>query len=293
MFGFIKPETKELKVKEHELYKSVYCGLCRVMGKRYSYLYKMSLSYDFVFFVLLRLYTCPETVSFSKKRCIAHPAKKKTMMDKNNALEIASDVGVIMLYHDFIDKIRDKDGIKSFLCRLTLPELKRLRKKACKNPYILEFDKCAEEYLKTLFEYEQSSEKSVDMPADIFGKLLGDALSVGLDGNNKRIIFEIGKHLGRWIYIIDAIADLDKDIKKKKYNPFLASYNCVDEIKSHGDTIQSALTKDLFDAYQSLILIDNSDENIFNILENIISIGNINTQNTILKKNNFSFSINN
>ena len=62
-------------------------------------------------------------------------------MNGNEALDTASDVGVIMLYHDFLDKINDKDGIKSLLCRLVLPELKRLRKKACKSSeMIAEFE---------------------------------------------------------------------------------------------------------------------------------------------------------
>ena len=54
MFGYIKPQIPELKVKEHELYKATYCGLCRAMGKRTGCMSKMTLSYDFVFLVLLR-----------------------------------------------------------------------------------------------------------------------------------------------------------------------------------------------------------------------------------------------
>lgn len=288
MFGYIKPDSKELKVKEYELYKSTYCGLCRVMGKRYSFIYKMSLSYDFVFMVLLRLLISSEKVSFSKKRCIAHPTKKKVMMEENEALRVASDVGVIMLYHDFLDKIHDKDGIKSLFCKIFLPELKRLRKRACnKNESILEFDRKVSQGLQKLSEYEEDIIQSVDMPAEQFGQILGCALSLGLGGADEKIIFELGKSIGKWIYITDALDDIDNDEKKNKYNPFLAVYGSANEAKKHGDTISVSLLSELDRAYKAFILLDCNDKGVYNIIDNIIRIGNINTQEEILKRNCF------
>ena len=33
---------------------------------------------------------------------------------------------------------------------------------------------------------------------------------------------ELGRNLGRFIYLLDAVLDYDEDLKKNKYNPFLA-----------------------------------------------------------------------
>lgn len=33
MFGYIKPNREEMKVKEYNTYKAVYCGLCKCMGR--------------------------------------------------------------------------------------------------------------------------------------------------------------------------------------------------------------------------------------------------------------------
>ena len=287
MFGYVKPDYRELKVKEYDLYKSAYCGLCRVMGKRYSYIYKMSLSYDFVFMVLLRLYASPENVSFTKRRCIAHPTKKKVMMEENSALSLASDVGVIMLYHDFLDKINDKDGFKSFVCKLIMPELKRLRKKACKNENISAFDKFVEERLKNLSNIEKDSTPSVDIPSEEFGLILAEALSIGYEGTNKRITYEIGKNIGKWIYIIDAVDDIDRDEKNKNYNPFLATFENADEAKRNGQMISTALLNTLAAADKALALLDNTDKNVYEILSNIIRLGNTKIQEEILNKNNY------
>ncbi len=287
MFGYVKPQKNELKVKEYELYKSAYCGLCRVMGKRYSYIYKMSLSYDFVFMVLLRLYALSEKVTFSQRRCIAHPTKKKTMMDINNALDISADIGVIMLYHDFVDKINDRDGIKSVICKLILPEIKRLRKKSCKNENIRAFDELAHISLKKLSEIEKDNTPSVDMPAEVFGSLLGNALSIGLDGSRKRTVYEIGRNIGKWIYIIDAVNDIDEDEEHNKYNPLLAMFGNAEEAKKQYDLINTSLLNILSCADKALELMDNTDTGIYNILTNIIRLGNVDTQDKILRKNKF------
>lgn len=287
MFGYVKPDYRELKVKEYDLYKSAYCGLCRVMGKRYSYIYKMSLSYDFVFMVLLRLYASPENVSFAKKRCIAHPTKKKVMMEENSALSLASDVGVIMLYHDFLDKINDKDGFKSFICKLVMPEIKRLHKKACKDENISVFDKFVEERLNNLSKIEKDFTPSIDIPSEEFGLILAEALSIGYEGANKRITYEIGKNIGKWIYIIDAVDDIDSDEKNKTYNPFLATFKTADEAKKHGEMILTALLNTLSEADKALSLLDNTDRNVYEILSNIIRLGNTKIQEDILSKNNY------
>ena len=287
MFGYVRPNKNELKVKEFEVYKSTYCGLCRVMGKRYSCIYKMSLSYDFVFMVLLRLYAAPEKVGFTKRRCIAHPTKKRAMMNENEALKVTSDVGVIMLYHDFRDKINDKDGAKSVLAKMLMPELKRLRKKACKIPYIKEFDKIAEERLANLSKLEQEKTQSVDAPAEEFGCLLGEALSVGLDGTQKRTVYEIGKNVGKWIYITDAVDDIDGDAKRGAYNPLLAISETTEKAKKEFSTINITLLNILSNADMALGLMDVTDRGIYAILSNILRLGMAQIQEEILKKNNF------
>ncbi len=288
MFGYVRPNVKELKVKEHELYKSVYCGLCSVMGKRYSCLYKASLSYDYVFMVLLRLLVSPENISFSKKRCPLHPTKKKILMDANGALEKTADVGVIMLYHNLLDKIQDKDGFKSFLGYLLLPESKRLRKKALKQRDIERLDEVAQDKLNKLNFAEKESIASVDIPAEIFGEFLGECLSNGLEKNIQQKVYLIGKSVGKWIYIVDALDDIDSDEKKGCYNPFLLEFGSSSEAKKRTGMIESALLYELASADEILCSLDNTDSGIFNILQNILRFGLPDIHDDIFEKNGFT-----
>ncbi len=288
MFGYVRPNVKELKVKEHELYKSVYCGLCSVMGKRYSCLYKASLSYDYVFMVLLRLLTTPEKISFSKKRCPLHPTKKKILMDANGALEKTADVGVIMLYHNLLDKINDKDGIKSFLGYLLLPEAKRLRKKALKQSGVDRLDKIAQDKLNKLNFAEKERIVSVDIPAEIFGEFLGECLSNGLENDIRERVYKIGKSVGKWIYIVDAVDDIDSDEKKGCYNPFLLEFGSSSEAKKRARMIENTLLYELASADEALSSLENTDTGIFNILQNILRFRLPDIHDKIFEKNGFT-----
>ena len=58
MFGYVRTMDSELKVKEHELYKATYCGLCRSMGEVCGGSSRLTLSYDGVFLSLLRTIVC-------------------------------------------------------------------------------------------------------------------------------------------------------------------------------------------------------------------------------------------
>ena len=53
MFGYIKPYRPELKLRELEEYKAVYCGLCKELGRSYGIFARFTLSYDFAFLAMV------------------------------------------------------------------------------------------------------------------------------------------------------------------------------------------------------------------------------------------------
>ena len=55
MFGYVRACKPELKIKEYETYKAVYCSLCRLMGREYGLWSRFTLSYDFTFLALLNM----------------------------------------------------------------------------------------------------------------------------------------------------------------------------------------------------------------------------------------------
>ena len=55
MFGYVRIAKGELRVWEYETYKTVYCSLCRRLGKTYGVFARLTLSYDFTFLAVLAL----------------------------------------------------------------------------------------------------------------------------------------------------------------------------------------------------------------------------------------------
>ena len=83
MFGYIKPYTPDLLVREHELYRAVYCGLCRAMSHNTGCMSCMALSYDFVFLATVRMVAEGNRPKAEYRRCLVHPIKKRPSIIEN------------------------------------------------------------------------------------------------------------------------------------------------------------------------------------------------------------------
>jgi len=102
---------------------------------------------------------------------------------------------------------------------------------------------------------EQSDTASVDLPAKQFGALLGDLMSFGLEGASRAVAYELGLHVGAWIYMADALDDMEEDHRKGRYNPFLRLWGGLPE-KSAYEGIRNALKIELFGAEAAMDLMD-------------------------------------
>ncbi len=218
MFGYVKPFIPNLRVKEYDFYKSVYCGLCRAMKMHTGEVSRMTLSFDMTFFALVRIALERTDFNIRKRRCIAHPVRRRPMMDDNEALRYTAYVSALLTYHKIEDTIADERGFKRLGARMIKPWASGMRKRAKKAHETP--DEIVANALKALSELEKSECAVPDMPADVFGNMLGELLAFGLDGARARIAHEIGLHTGRWVYLTDAVFDYESDVKSGSYNPF-------------------------------------------------------------------------
>ena len=280
MFGYIKPQIPELKVKEHELYKATYCGLCRAMGKCTGCMSKMTLSYDFVFLVLLRKVAEKRTGEVKKRRCIAHPLIRRPMLEIDESLEYCAKTSVMLTRLKLQDNVNDSHGFKKLLARL-LSFSAIFFKKTDKNLKDLETN--LKKRIDALSALEAQNTDSIDSVASIFGDLLGVLSSYGLEGESANLCAKIGYHLGKWIYIIDAIDDLESDAKTGSFNAVINSFGTEisDENKN---LLRIALMLELDELSHALEALDfSSHRDVEGILKNTIYIGMVNQTNRILK----------
>ncbi len=271
MFGYVRVHSPQLKVWENELYKSIYCGLCRHGGKRTTRLTRFFLSYDFVALATVRMALTNDTLNVEKRFCPYFP-KRKNMISKNGSMDFTADSFVILAYYKLIDDKTDTKGIKKIFS--TFPPL-LLKNKA--NEAQKRNEGLGEYIKKSLFDLakmEKENCETLDFVADNFAILLGKVVSFGLEGTYARIGYEIGYHIGRYIYIIDALDDFKKDLREKNYNPLVLMYSDIDTLKENLHYITDTLKASMEKARYAFELIDtNASRELRGITENIMTYG--------------------
>ena len=195
-------------------------------------------------------------------------------MEQNEILEFCAQASAILNYQKILDDLNDEKGAKKLRALFIRPFVAHSRKKAIKSsPALYELDVSISNKLKELNELERSDAIGVDTPAACFGDILGEIMSFGYDGAKKRIAFELGKHVGAWIYVADALDDMREDAKKHRYNPILKLYGGRIPNEDELSLIYDATKNKLFAASDAFDLINIDDEGIKNILSNILYIG--------------------
>ncbi len=287
VFGYVNAHSPELRVRENEYYKGAYCGLCKAMGRCTGQCSRLSLSYDVLALALARIAISGERTSFYQKRCIVHPFKKRNVMKGNKELDYSSRVSALLSYYKVKDDISDGGFWKKAFCRIfLLPWASAARKRAIKSdPSLSELDRICAEKIDALSDMERERISSVDMPAKVFGELLGELFAFSFEESDKRLAYELGLHVGRWVYIADALDDMNDDMKTGNYNPLLRIYGGNLPTKEQADDIALALKNELFGASAAADLIDfGENDTVKNILFNILYLGMPNRINNIIKK---------
>ncbi|HBL84009.1 MAG: hypothetical protein A2Y17_05775 [Clostridiales bacterium GWF2_38_85] len=282
MFGYIKPNMGELKVREMELYKSVYCGICVTGGKTVSRLTRFLLSYDFVFMALLRLSLTGEEYFLRTGRCTYNPLRKKRIMNSNEALSYTSAAFAVLTYYKALDDINDSKGIAKLMKYLALPFFKRMKRKAEK--LYIDLPGIISEPLMKLSELEKQNEESIDAVADCFGRLMAGILEKDISGAKNRIAKSCGYHMGRYIYILDACDDLDDDIESNNYNPLKKLYKDKNKLSEDFILMDTTLTDSMNAFMLSYSLCEEENIDIYNIIENIAFQGTKIVQYKVLNK---------
>ncbi len=217
MFGYIRINKPEMKVKEYEMYKAVYCSLCRQLGRSYGFLSRLTLSYDFTFLALLDMSLKEGCAQIEKKRCAFNPLKKCNYCKEADELSFASAAAMIMLYYKLKDNIADEKGIKKIGYYIALPFFSSARKKAKKQ--YPEVENIVYEYISEQDKLERENCLEIDRAADPTAKALAKIFMLCSDDDiQKRVLQRLGYCLGRYIYLLDAACDLEDDIKKNSYN---------------------------------------------------------------------------
>ena len=285
MFGYVIPEKNELKVKELEMFKAFYCGLCKNLKVRSGSTSTFLLNYDCVFLAIFLSSLYEEKFEFNKLRCLLHPIARKYYVLSNPYIDYATDINMLLSYYKIKDDWQDEKKVLSYCGESLL----RRRFKRIHNRYP---EKCEiiEKKLYNISQLEKEKCDSIDMIANEFAELMSVIFTFGSltkDEGKNRILSDVGYNMGRWIYIIDAFDDIEKDIKENAYNPFIYHYKYIggniDEFKkSIKENVEFDLTFNLDRLSNAVKLLDFQNKN--GIIKNVIYEGMYNTTMKIMNK---------
>ena len=271
MFGYVKPDKAELLVKEYELYRATYCGICRAMKKYTGALSNVTLTYDSVFLALVRMLYLPDgAVSARKRRCIAHPFESRPMLDSNEAIEYTARAFAILTYYKMKDDLHDEKLLRRVAVGAARPIVSHANRKA----HLPSLEKTVGERLAKISGLEDAACESIDEPAQLFGELLGEIFAYGMGEDDRLVLYELGLHLGRFIYCADAAEDYERDAREGKYNPYVIAYGGEPLTDENRETIKCGLLLECKRLEAAVNLLPfGSRASIENIIKNIIYLG--------------------
>ena len=217
MFGYVVMNKPEIKFKDFDLYRSFYCGLCRELRERYGISGQITLTYDLTFVILLLSGLYEPPVRKGTTRCIVHPVRRQ-LVRKNAITEYAADMNVFLAYYKCRDDWNDDRSPLGLLYGKVLErkEQKIERTFRQKTSRIISL-------LEDLSAMEKAGEKDIDKVSGCFGKIMAEIFAYREDVWEPTLR-RMGFFLGKFIYLMDAYDDVEKDTKKGNYNPFSESY---------------------------------------------------------------------
>ena len=248
MFGYVRYDLPNLYIKDFELYRAMYCGLCKGIAHSCGQMARIGLTYDMTFLSVLLHNLAGIDVKIEKQNCFEHTIKKQPIAVTDELTDELGALNTVLLYYKLTDDIEDGDkgrgkrlwfkrGFKR--AKRGYPELVSLVKGYMKAQQAAEKGKC------------DSLDRAADPTAELMQRLSRHFLKDKATPHTDGLFYALGK----WIYLIDALDDYDKDRKKRRYNPFVLAYGSESKealIKEHGgdiaflfDTLFYGLREDL------------------------------------------------
>ena len=217
MFGYVIINKGDMKFKEFDIYHSYYCGLCQMLKKQYGFTGQLTLTYDMTFAVMLLSSLYEPEVSEDVVNCVAHPFEKHQTR-QTVYTEYGADMNVLLTYYKCMDDWEDE---KKFAA-LGYGKILQRKNNRLSHRYPEKAEKIRK-LLEKLSQMEKAGETDIDKMSGCFGRIMEEIFAWKKDvweGSLRRM----GFYLGKFIYILDAYDDVEKDVKNGNYNPFAEKY---------------------------------------------------------------------
>ena len=217
MFGYIGPDRPYLFIKDETLYKAMYCGVCRCISKECGQMARTALTYDMAFMSALLHNIRGEDVNIVRRRCPIHPVRRRPMTGEDDLTRTLACINTALAWYKLTDDKADREarGALRFLYK------KGYKKVLLKHPRVPEIIGAQMEAQAALERegctgIDMACEPTAQMMAQLSRYVLGEHATEYTDG--------LAYAIGKWVYLMDALDDYDRDVKKGRYNVLALNY---------------------------------------------------------------------
>ena len=216
------------------MWQTFMCGLCVSTKRLYGNFPRLFISNDVNFFNVLFHSITNVDVTVRNANCLSHPIRKRSILDTTYLTDKLSQANVLLTYWNIYDDTVDGGSIKK---KTALKLFAGAYAKAKKH--LPQLDEVLAVRYEQLRELEQGNCNSIDRVAHAFAELSREFAVVVLGEQATEYAETLAYNLGKWIYLIDALDDVEKDLKSGNYNPFVACYGAqsVDDLKAYYDEL--------------------------------------------------------
>jgi len=218
MFGYVTPVKSKLRQQDFILYRAFYCGICKAIGDKFGQAARFTVSYDVAFLAALVSDCLNYPEKIEEQSCIGNPFRKKPMIVVNELTEKLAAVNIILTHHKLRDDVIDGDKTK----RVAIKILAKAYNKA--KALTPEVDEAVRARYEELRECEKARVDSVDRASHPFASMMKDIFIYILKEKADERILSLAYNVGKFVYLADALDDVDEDHESGNYNPLLLAY---------------------------------------------------------------------
>ena len=125
MFGYVRPLKPELLMREFSRYRSVYCGICKQIGRDYGQLPRVTVGYDLTMLAVLLLSLSDSQPADRLAGCVLNPIARRPVVEGGEILELCAGLSVLMAWHKIIDDVHDERAAAAAVARVMLSRSRR------------------------------------------------------------------------------------------------------------------------------------------------------------------------
>ncbi len=260
MFGYITVNQPEMKIKEFDIYRSFYCGLCHSLREQYGNIGRITLSYDMTFLAMVLTGLYETETRHLQARCLTHTVRKHRAV-VNEFSGYAADMNIILSYEKCLDDWKDERKITGGIGTLMM----KGKNRKCRKQYEKKTEFILEK-LNQIHMAEKINDLTIDLAAGYFGEIMGEIFVYKRD-EWEEDLRKMGFYLGKFIYLMDAYEDIEEDIRTGNYNPFKELY-AEEDFEGTVHKILTMMMAECCRAFERLPVVENID-----IIRNILYSG--------------------